>query len=338
MSRMAPSTQHDGDGPPPKRRRTECVAATPARQHELGIMRQDRDRGASFVGSASGIHFVRSVYNAVETSSPGDEASLRHEIVPGEEDQLPRDGRDRTTDRLWGSGETHEADEGNKVSFDELVQLSQSYFDHWHPILPFLHAPSFLDWCEIVSEKPLNGLASLSPHRAVIVQAVMSTSLADRRQAGLPTLAKPVPSSLVFQSFHQAVKSVETSLISAPSTESLQAALSVQLFLISMLRHNAASRIGGIIIRLLFQMGMHRCPHRYSGFSRSECVLRQRVFWSAYCLDRYICQSLGIPLTLRDDDIDVCLLDHEQHPRSDGKRHGECFVGAGVDYALTAEI
>lgn len=86
--------------------------------------------------------------------------------------------------------------------------------------------------------------------------------------------------------------------------QSLQAALGVQLFLVSMLRFNAASRLGGLIIRMALQMGLHRCPQRYPSFSLAQKELRHRVFFSLYCIDRFICQSTGLPLSLRDDDTD----------------------------------
>ena len=95
--------------------------------------------------------------------------------------------------------------------------------------------------------------------------------------------------------------------------ESLQAAMSVQLFLISMLRLNAASRVHGIILRLILQMGLHRCPRRFETFTTSEADIRRRIFWSAYIVDRYLSQCLGLPITLRDDDADVCSMDDERH-------------------------
>ena len=321
MISMASVAGTDGGMPPPKRRRTESVAS-PATHRELGIMRGRGAAGASFVGSASGIHFVRSVYNAVDTTSTDADQASRQELVPGEEDQLPSAANHSSGEKLWRPAEIRQQALG-RSTFDDLVRWSQSYFDHWHAVLPFLHAPSFLDWCEILSDDPTRDLSSLSQHRQTILRSVLSISLADRRQSKSSASSDAVPSVLVFESYGDAIASVQASLTAAPSTESLQAVLCVQLFLISMLRHNAASRIGGIIIRLLFQMGMHRCPYRYTAFSPQDRVLRQRIFWSVYCLDRQICQSLGIPLTLRDDDIDVCMLDNEQHGSPSPGGHGK---------------
>ncbi|KAJ6166543.1 transcriptional regulator family: Fungal Specific TF [Penicillium chermesinum] len=69
----------------------------------------------------------------------------------------------------------------------------------------------------------------------------------------------------------------------------------------------------GIITRTAFHLGLHRCPGRFACFSRDEADMRRRLFWSIYCLERYLSQALGIPLSIRDDDIDVCYPDDERH-------------------------
>lgn len=80
-----------------------------------------------------------------------------------------------------------------------------------------------------------------------------------------------------------------------------------------MLRLNAASRLGGLVIRMALQLGLHRCPARFPSFSAGEKEHRQRIFWSLYGIDRFICQSMGLPLSLHDDDVDVCYLSMERH-------------------------
>lgn len=136
-----------------------------------------------------------------------------------------------------------------------------------------------------------------------VLQSSVSISLADRRQYfdGTPQV---YPVEIVFQSYDDAIHSVQHAFSQPTSMQSLQAALGVQLFLVSMLRFNAASRLGGLIIRMALQMGLHRCPQRYPAFSPVQRELRHRVFFSLYCIDRFICQSTGLPLSLRDDDID----------------------------------
>jgi hypothetical protein len=134
---------------------------------------------------------------------------------------------------------------------------------------------------------------------------------------------KPIPQVLVFKSFTSAIDSVERTLSTPTTIKGLQAVVSVQLFLVSMLRHNAASRLGGLIVRMTFQIGLHRCPVRYASFTTEDIQLRKRLFWTVYCLDRHLCQSLGLPLGIRDDDIDVCYLDLERHVAKPGVNIGK---------------
>ena len=259
-----------------------------------------RPHGAGFVGSASGIHFVQSVYNAMSKPEPPTN------LVPGEDDQLTNGGFETV---LWRQHELASSD--GQLLLQDILDWSQSYFDNWHPAFPLLHAPTIIEYFSKLCLGPLSTAVSrITNTQLAIVRSVLSISLADSRQSGLPI---QLPPALVFHSYEEAIQSVQPVLINRPSIESLQAAMSVQLFLISMLRLNAASRIQGIIIRLILQMGLHRCPRRFSSFTQHEAAIRQRTFWSAFTVDRYLSQCLGLPLTLRDDDIDVCHLDHELH-------------------------
>lgn len=309
----------DEDARPSKRKRTQSSTGITQQPREVGVMRRDGARkDTTFIGSGSGIHFVKSV-----KASLGKTARARaddNELVPGEEDALPIASDQREADRWWTYSEVSTHGEGGS-SFEQLVEWSQSYFTYWHCALPFLHAPSFLTWCETLAQRPLaTAESTLNPDQMTIVRAVMSISLADRRQKKDDVQSSMIPTTLVFQSYQQALSSTQRLITASPSIESLQAALAVQLFLVSMLRHNAASRLGGLIIRTVFQMGLHRCPVRFPTFSKTECEMRQRIFWSTYCLDRYICQSLGTPISLRDDDIDVCLPNDEHHSMDDATR------------------
>ncbi|ETI27667.1 hypothetical protein G647_00116 [Cladophialophora carrionii CBS 160.54] len=288
---------------------------------EVGFMRDGSGRdSASFVGSASGIHFIRSVYGALNARAssrnfPGE--TPESNIVPGEDDRLNTGPDSGPSKPLWQSHEVewHAASPTTSITFDDLLDWTSSYFDVWHPPFPFLHAPSMLERFETLAH---NGIAAVSPFDVTIIKAVVSIALADRRQTN--TVSRPVPKALVFTSFEEALNSVHAVMSKPATLQALQAAVCVQLFLVSMLRLNAASRLGGLIIRVLFQLGLHRCPARFASFKAEEQQLRRRLFWSIYCIDRHICQALGLPLTIRDDDVDVCYPDNEIHTlqRSNG--------------------
>jgi hypothetical protein len=147
----------------------------------------------------------------------------------------------------------------------------------------------------------------------------MFISLADRRQTN--SSRKALPPALVFHSFNDAINSVQLVLMEESSILSLQALVSAQLFLITMHRYNAASRLEGLAMRMAFQLGLHRCPHRTSA-PNNESELRKRMFWSIYCIDRYICIRLGTPLGVRSDETDVCFPHDERHNEHVGEDAG----------------
>ncbi|KAL1586998.1 hypothetical protein WHR41_04121 [Cladosporium halotolerans] len=318
-------TNYPSDGEPPQKRvRLSLPSTAQGRHREIGLMRwRPQSDAASFVGSSSGIHFIRSVYSAVEAEksrAASPEQSPDRNLVPGEEDQLQDVSSSPSTKPLWQPHEvSYTESDTSQVVFHNLIQWSQSYFDNWHPAYPFLHAPSILALFKKISMIPLGRVPDvIHSLDLAMVRAVLSISLADRRQAAQGSGLKPVPHVLVYKSFTSAIDSVERTLSTPTSIKGIQAVLSVQVFLVSMLRHNAASRLGGLIVRMTFQIGLHRCPVRYASFTLEDIQLRKRIFWTVYCLDRHICQSLGLPLGVRDDDIDVCYLDFERHTSKTG--------------------
>jgi hypothetical protein len=64
-----------------------------------------------------------------------------------------------------------------------------------------------------------------------------------------------------------------------------------------------------LISELVLEAGLHRCPCRYptTFVTGADQELRKRLFYSVYVLDRFLSKQLGLPLLLRDVDIDVCL-------------------------------
>jgi hypothetical protein len=280
---------------------------------------------SSFVGSASGIHFIRFVYGVLGMYNP-DKPTPGSTSVPGEDDRLMSDEGSGHPKFIWRNGDLSEvsADPSQqRYKFDDLLQWSSTYFDAWHPAFPFHHAPSILESFEIIANE---GVGRVGKWQMVIAKAIFSISLADRRQSD-SRQSVPMPAELVFDTFGSVLDSVQSALASPPTILGLQAVLTAQLFLVSMLRLNAASRLGGLVVRIAFQLGLHRCPTRFSSFSRDDQQLRKRIFWSVYCIERYLSNALGLPLTIRDDDVDVCHLDKEEHhPRetfvNDGAQNG----------------
>jgi hypothetical protein len=278
-----------------------------------------QDHGRNTFGTSPGSHArpaSRSTNAVVNQTSNHNVQTPESDAAPGEDDQLPAGAAKSASKWLWRSNEVllpPSIGTTPAISFDDLLDWSQSYFDHWHPAFPFLHAPSLIDYIRHIAQPRLPLPASSSSHtlQNIILRSVMSISVADRRQ--MEASRKVLPSTLVFHSFNDAINSIQLVLTEESSILSLQALVSVQLFLISMHRYNAASRLDGLVVRMVFQLGLHRCPHRASSTRDKETELRKRLFWSIYCIDRYICIRLGTPLGIRSDEMDVCFPHDEHH-------------------------
>jgi hypothetical protein len=310
-----------GDEQPAKRRRTSARL-----MREVGLMRSPTDKLKGFVGSASGIFFIRSVYSAINRSQPRDPSVVEApatDIVPGEDDHLPL-VKPNSSEQLWKEAEIV-FKTPTQISFQDMVAFSASYFANWHPFYPLLHAPTVLGYFDEFARRGIPKDQHIQDLRILILRAINSTSLADHRQ--LSGNVK-YPACLVFLTYESALDSLQTVLSRPTTILALQAALSVQIFLVSMLRLNAASRLGGLITRMAVQLGLHRCPARFSEFSADDRELRQRVFWSMYTMDRFLSQSMGLPLSLHDCDIDVCypLLEHHSETQLDHGRFRRRYI------------
>lgn len=317
------------NGRPAKRQRT-----SPRLAREVGLMRSPRDRFTGFVGSASGIFFIRSVYGAINRSQPRSPAAAEtpgSDIVPGEDDHLPSMKPD-SSDQVWRRAEINPIPPSH-IEFKDMVALSASYFTNWHPFYPFLQAPTVLEYFD---EFLRNGFPEDKPYqdlRLVILRAIISISLADHRQSNGRGDVQ-FPACLVFPTYESATNSICASLSQPTTLLALQAALSVQLFLISMLRLNAASRLGGLITRMTVQLGLHRCPARFSAFAPEDRGLRQRIFWTIYAMDRFLSQSMGLPLGLHDNDIDVCFPLTEKHLSTSFEHGGSPYLCINITLTI----
>jgi Fungal specific transcription factor domain len=140
---------------------------------------------------------------------------------------------------------------------------------------------------------PLHGFTELDQVESVIIRSILSISTADRRQLA-------IVDPLASQAIGDVMLALQSFIVWPPSLPNLQAVVSVQPFLISMLRLDAVSRIGAFIVRMALHLGLHWCPGRFEQFSPAEVDIRRRLFWSIYSLERCLSQSPGLPLDLRE--------------------------------------
>ncbi|XP_014559023.1 hypothetical protein COCVIDRAFT_13902 [Bipolaris victoriae FI3] len=252
-----------------------------------GTSPQDDDRSTFRTSPANNVGPPSIIENAVGVHSsvrPVD--TPESDAAPGEEDQLPAGASKSASRWLWKHGEVITPTPETiapSIVFEDLLEWSQAYFDHWHPAFPFLHAPSLLDYFrQTIQRGPrVATLSTANELQHIILRSIMSISICDRRQ--IDSARKAIPSNLVFHSINDAIRSTQLILTEETSVLSLQALVSIQLFLITMHRYNAASRLEGLAVRMAFQ------------------------------LDRHICIRLGTPLGIRSDEANVCYPHTERH-------------------------
>ncbi|KAF9247479.1 transcriptional regulator family: Fungal Specific TF [Penicillium roqueforti] len=272
---------------------------------EIGSLTAHSNEDSQFVGSSSGVYFIKTVkraFNGLDgPGSPESNLPTAEETLVGAEGS-PRDKRQRTSyvrdtasslrviesSPKWTYDRSLTASLGNLPPPDVARGLMMMYFKVWHPLFPFLHGPTFLQAMENVYSNGNQAQHTQEP-------------CADHRTPDLDLQSESkIQSPASFNS-------LLGTLSSRHDIVSLQALLAIQVYLVATMSLRPASTVGGCILRSMLHAGLHRCPFRYKQLSTHDRQLRKRVFWCAYAIDRYLSQALGLPLGIQDSDIDVCL-------------------------------
>ncbi|KAK1493074.1 hypothetical protein CCUS01_13896 [Colletotrichum cuscutae] len=150
------------------------------------------------------------------------------------------------------------------------ANLSEAYFNNIHPQYPFLHKPTFRIWEETCLKASLDGdLSSVNGSTLFFVLMVYSIG------------------SLVLGQNHYDAAERETYTIRSPVGVSLW-------------------KVSGMAIRHCIELGYHRSAERYH--RNTDALTKEmskRCFWVAYDIDRVVAFTLGRPVGIPDDSIDV---------------------------------
>ncbi|KAH7357433.1 fungal-specific transcription factor domain-containing protein [Pyrenochaeta sp. MPI-SDFR-AT-0127] len=291
--------------------------------NEIGTLRARPNGESLFVGSSSGVFFINTVRRAFSraaattnrrqpTTSDG-LSNANFANLPSPEDCIIGPETQSSQDWLNARGEAAETTptqhphafgcQGNIEDLGELPdhavakELLITYFRTWHPLLPFLHGPTCLsDLEDAYAAGQASKPKSLST--GIIFQCLFNIAKLDRPD--LPSLGTSHIRSEEQLMLALSIVSLKCDL------PSIQALLAAQLYFVTIMDVRAASSVGGLVLRSIFKSGMHRCPVRYTHLTTNDHDMRKRAFWSAYCLDRYVSQTLGHPLGIQDSDFDVC--------------------------------
>ncbi|OJJ04162.1 hypothetical protein ASPVEDRAFT_196268 [Aspergillus versicolor CBS 583.65] len=272
---------------------------------EIGSLTAHSPQESQFVGSSSGVFFINTVRRAFGSSST--EFPQPEDTLVGSEENLHPNTHETPVSQ-WEYDPSIACILGQAPPQPLARDLMMVYFKVWHPLFPFIHGPTFLHAMEsLYSEKPQsqNHQPSRNKHTAswtTIFQCVFH--LASLTSPGLPLPQECRIQPPISASIHTLL----SPLTARHDLLSLQALLACQLYLVATMSLRTASTVGGCMLRSMLHAGLHRCPFRYRELSTSSQHrhLRKRIFWSAYALDRYLSQALGLPLGVQDSDIDVC--------------------------------
>ncbi|KIW12656.1 hypothetical protein PV08_09934 [Exophiala spinifera] len=290
---------------------------------EIGSFTASSPHKTEFIGSASGVFFVNTVFRAFAqsaySSNNADSRTLHHD--PGSVDSrlvdpetplqaedenvgvkihLERDNSDSPA-RSYGIKGHGLGVAPSQQAAKELLVL---YLRNWHPLFPFLHGPTLLESVAALYEVDEPRLSTKDSLRArlckvITCQCVFNIADLDNRGQCLPSESQIESSSKLLSLLGYVANNHDI--------QTIQALLAAQLYLVSTMALRAASTVGGTLARIMYHAGLHRCPYRYPQLDPQEGDLRKRIFWSAYVLDRYLSQALGHPLGFQDSDLDVCI-------------------------------
>lgn len=348
------ATRADASGRPASAIEAAAAAAaatdspTSASNHETGSLTQSSPHESRFIGSSSGVYFINTVKQAFEVSRQQEERTRlpAAEDTVGGDDDYPLSAR-ASPERGQGfelnisSQRAIEvntsAQLGSLPPYDVAQQLTIEYFKQWHPIVPFLSGSAFLQELEVLYHDPktAKGHGRLPADRQKLCNLIIFQCVLAVGASGAP-MSQQAPATLPSRSN---LLSLVASLASKHDILTIQTLLAAEVYCISTLALRTASTIGGLLSKLIYHAGLHRCPYRYPQLSNEDRDLRKRILWSAYALDRYLCFSLGIPVSLPDGEIDVCLSGRpEMHGVTVPGQHGLPLNSNGMATPFTPAV
>jgi len=331
-SHSSPSIGHTS--PPPSEEEDEINNKSnkkrpeerPIHTSEIGTLKKLPNHGTAWLGSSSGVYFVNTVRRAFSAAFAANSGGAN--AVPASEDILTgedAEGRSYNGPITEGPSATDGLPRmlssalGRPPERKIAVELVMSFFQAWHPLFPFLHGPTFLKDMETLYSQPLpttgsypgshppSSTAETAPdlRKIVTFQLIINIASLDRSDIHLSAESRIKSTADVAR--------LASSMALNHDLATIQTLLAAELYLVATLAIRQASTVAGIIVKLIYHAGLHRCPLRYAQLSLDDCEIRKRIFWSAYALDRHCNLSLGDPNVIQDDDIDVCLSGPELH-------------------------
>ncbi|CAG7990985.1 unnamed protein product [Penicillium salamii] len=169
---------------------------------------------------------------------------------------------------------------------DQLINI---FFQEWAPLYPVVHRPTILK----AYEQYLNNAESLQ--RNVHVMAQLNLIF------GIAALSSMPRTSQDPTFFEQNWSATLESLSSETSIASLQCFVLGQIYCMTKGDYRTLLRYRALGVDVCHQLGLHE--NEESPTNPLEDETRKKVFWSQYVLDRFCSAFTGLPVLLREEDI-----------------------------------
>ncbi|KAJ5157920.1 uncharacterized protein N7482_009020 [Penicillium canariense] len=179
--------------------------------------------------------------------------------------------------------------------YDTAVMLSNAYFHNVHPQYPFLHEATFRDW-----EASLRRPEALEAINTSFVPLFFLNIVYAIGALLLPH------SGYSAERFYVSAELHIGHVLALDNLEAIQAVLCCAMYSIRSPIGPSVWKLSGLALRHCIELGYHRSANRFrSSTSPLQLELRKRVFWCAYGLDCSSAITLGRPLGIAYEDVDV---------------------------------
>ncbi|WWD08208.1 hypothetical protein V865_006319 [Kwoniella europaea PYCC6329] len=299
--------------------------------HERGRFYIGPNGFPRFAGSASGVYLADTVRS--------DLISKDHPTPdPGIEDAFIHRNHDEPRSDETALYEIYLLRSKDMLEEELLRTRLNRYFALWHPLFPFLDGAYLLQCFNnsvklaeihkmVQSSDPdsrdngitydqISAFEGLTPEQSLALTTIFlaiftigglgldETESNVNSASKIPTIHSTSQATMLG---HLVVGACQNSRIN--DLFGIQALLAMELLFYVKRTYRPAMHLSGVITKLAYEAGLHRCPERYAT-TFTEATgrdLRKRVFYSLYVLDRLLSADFGIPLMLNDSDIDTCI-------------------------------
>nr|XP_019008172.1 uncharacterized protein I206_06727 [Kwoniella pini CBS 10737]OCF46953.1 hypothetical protein I206_06727 [Kwoniella pini CBS 10737] len=292
-------------------------------------MRRVAFTSGQFAGSASGVYLADTVRSDLTSTTSADHLTPD----PGIEDAFIHRNNDEPRSDETALYSIYLLRSRDLLDEPALRLRLNRYFALWHPLFPFLDGPYLLQCFNNsltlakthhtvdTAQGPNTGSAEtgnvfafegLTPEQSLALTTILLVIFSigglgletPEDVSKLPAIHSTSQATMLG---HLVIGACQNSRIN--DLFGIQALLAIELFFYLTRKYRPAMHLSGVITKLAYEAGLHRCPERYaSTFTEAaDRDLRKRVFSSLYILDRLLSADFGIPLMLSDSDIDTCV-------------------------------